>query len=176
MPKSPKQLEREIAEVLRTPLRSEGPSSQKTKRPIFAPIGSPAPRHRNKPRMPRGAGGHATKKASPSSKAVDFFRKHASYSYRPGESKAKAKTRGAQALARAEAEAEARGWAVEWEDDPEEWWGDTKRPFEVLTAVLRAGDGQVLASLGGNGMTGNRKTDADFRRVVEAELAFEALG
>ena len=31
------------------------------------------------------------------------------------------------------------------------------------------------SSLGGNGMTGNRKTDGAFRRVVEAELAIEAL-
>jgi len=119
---------------------------------------------------------HAVKKAAPSSKAVDFFRKHAGYAVRPGESKAKAKTRGAQALARAEAEAEARGWAVVWEDDPEEWQGDVERPFEVLTAELRDADGHSLAFLGGNGMTGNRKTDADYRRVIEAELADEALG
>lgn len=118
---------------------------------------------------------HATKKMAPSAKAVDFFRKHAGYAVRPGESKNKAKTRGAQALARAEAEAEARGWTVEWEHDPEEWQGDVERPFEVLTAVLRDANGNVLTSLGGNGMTGNRKTDADFRRVIEAELADEAL-
>ena len=119
---------------------------------------------------------HAVKKTAPSSKAVDFFRKHAGYSVRPGESKAKGKTRGAQALARAEAEAEARGWTVEWNDDPEEWWGDVERPFEVLTAVLRDADGRSLASLGGIGMTGTRKTDADYRRVIEAELADEAIG
>jgi len=118
---------------------------------------------------------HATKKTAPSAKAVDFFRKHAGYSVRPGESKAKAKTRSAQALARAEAEAERRGWIVDWEHDPEEWQGDVERPFEVLTAILRDGDGQVLASLGGIGMTGNRKTDRDYGRVIEAELADEAL-
>lgn len=149
MKKSRKQLDREIAEVL-------------------------APKHPNA--LPKKS--HATKKTTkktPSSKAVEFFRKHAGYSVRPGESKAKAKTRGAQALARAEAEAEARGWTVDWEEDPEEWQGDVERPFEVLTAVLRDADGQVLASLGGNGMTGNRKTDSDHRRVIEAELADEAL-
>lgn len=119
---------------------------------------------------------HATVKTAPSSKAVAFFRKHAGYAVRPGESKTRAKTRGAQALARAEAEAEARGWTVDWEHDPEEWQGDVERPFEVLTAVLRDADGQVLASLGGIGMTGNRKTDRDYGRVIEAELADEALG
>ena len=129
-----------------------------------------------KARAARSQRSHAVKKTAPSSKAVDFFHKHAGYSVRPGESKAKGKTRGAQALARAEAEAEARGWTVEWEHDPEEWQGDVERPFEVLTAVLRDADGLVLASLGGNGMTGHRKTDADFRRVIEAELADEALG
>jgi len=121
-------------------------------------------------------GGKSKKVKAPSSKAVDFFRKHAGYAVRAGESKARAKTRGAQALARAEAEAEARGWTVEWEHDPEEWQGDDERPFEVLTAVLRDANGDVLASLGGIGMTGNRKTDRDYGRVIEAELAAEALG
>lgn len=136
------------------------------------------------PRSPSGSAArptrvkraHATKKPAPSAKAIDFFRKHAGYAMRPGESKARAKTRGAQALARAEAEAESRGWTVDWEHDPEEWQGDVERPFEVLTAVLRDADGQVLTSLGGIGMTGNRKTDTDYRRVIEAELADEALG
>lgn len=118
----------------------------------------------------------SSSKPSPSSRAVDFFRKHASHAVRPGESKARAKTRAAQALVRAEAEAEARGWTVDWEDDPEPWEGDVERPFEVLTAVLRDAGGRALASLGGIGMTGVRKTDSDYRRVVEAELADEAIG
>ena len=137
-------------------------------------------------RKPGSVQGHQGKpkgRVVPSSKAVDFFRKHAGHAVRPGESnavrpgesKARAKTRGAQALARAEAEAEARGWTVDWEHDPEEWQGDVERPFEVLMAVLRDADGRALASLGGIGMTGNRKTDADYGRVVEAELADEAL-
>ena len=137
--------------------------------------GKRAALHRAAAEAKSGGRVHATKKTAPSTKAVDFFRKHAGYSMRPGESKAKAQTRGGQALARAEAEAKARGWTVDWEDDPEEWQGDVERPFEVLTAVLRDASGQVLASLGGNGMTGNRKDDADARRVIEAELADEAL-
>jgi len=104
------------------------------------------------------------KKLTGSKKAVDFFKKHAG-----------AKARGARRLADAEAEAEERGWKVDWEDDPEEWQGDDERPFEVLTAVLRDGEGNVLDSLGGIGMTGNRLEDQNYGRVVEAELAVEAL-
>jgi hypothetical protein len=118
---------------------------------------------------------HATKKTAPSSKAVAFFRKWAGYAVAHGESKARAKTRGAQELARAEAEAEARGWKVEWEHDPEEWQGESERPFEVLTAVLRDADGNVMASLGGIGMSGKSSDDRAYGRVVEAELALEAL-
>jgi hypothetical protein len=142
MPKSAKQLDRDIADSLR-----KSGSSKKT----------------------------TISSKSLSSKDVEFFRKNAGYATRSGESKAKAKTRGAQALARAEAEAAARGWTVDWEEDPEEWQGCDERPFEVLTAVLRDADGNVLASLGGIGMSGNRIQDRAYARVMEAELASEAL-
>lgn len=114
-------------------------------------------------------------KLKPPAKAVNFFRKHAGYSHGEGESKRQARTRNATNLARAEMEAEERGWTVEWEHDPEEWQGDTERPFEVLVATLFDADGNVLDSTGNIGMTGNRKQDADHRRLVEAELAAAAL-
>lgn len=140
--------------------------------------------------------------AVPSSKAVDFFRKHAGHAVRPGESKAKARARDAEVLARAEAESRARGWTVDWEYDSENWQSDAERPFEVLIAILRDADGHALTSLGSIGMTrrwgvfsradrrwswsgvrvafrrmtGNKRADADYRRVVEAELADQALG
>lgn len=116
-----------------------------------------------------------TKEKEPPAAAVAFFRKHAGYSIASGETKAQGKTRGAKALARAEMEAKARGWTVEWEDDPEEWQGDVERPFEVLNATLYDAEGQVLDSMGGVGMTGNRKQDDDYRRVIEAELANSVL-
>lgn len=113
--------------------------------------------------------------ATPTAKAVAFFYKHAGSSYRPGkETKAQGKRRGAIALARAEAEASSRGWRVEWEGDPEPYeMGDaeTEEPNEVLGAVLRDEDGHNLASLWGIG-----DPDRNYRRVVEAELALEALG
>jgi hypothetical protein len=169
------------------------------KRPVFAAfavklcqdrcMNKPAQPYRKKPsaqikrevdevlaRKPNSNTAGRGPRAAPSLGVVGFFHKHAGYAVRRGESKAKAKTRGALALARAEAEAEARGWTVDWEEDPEEWQGDIARPFEVLTAVLRDADGHVRASLGGVGMTGNQRTDADYKRVVEAELADEALG
>jgi hypothetical protein len=111
------------------------------------------------------------------SKAVAFFRKHAGgYARDAGESEATARTRRGRALARAEAEAAERGWTVKWEDDPEEWQGDDARPFEVLVATLHDENGAWLGSIGNIGMSGNRKTDQDYGRVIEAELAEEALG
>lgn len=107
-----------------------------------------------------------------SPKAVAFFKKHAGYAQKPGETAAQAKTRCARALARAEAEASARGWRVVWEGDPESWDpGDTDyEPKEVLGAVLRDENGHVLASL-----WGIADPSRAYARVVEAELADQAL-
>lgn len=83
---------------------------------------------------------HATKaktvKPTVSAEALAFFKKHPGAAKHPGESWTKARSRGARQLAEAEAEAEARGWTVAWDHDPEEWEGDTERPFEVLNAVF----------------------------------------
>ena len=112
--------------------------------------------------------------AVPTAKAIAFFYKHAGYGYTPGkETPAQGRRRGAKALARAEAEASARGWRVEWEGDPEPWDpGDTDyEPKEVYGAVLRDEEGHVLESL-----WSIADPDRNYRRVVEAELALEALG
>lgn len=112
--------------------------------------------------------------AAPTAKAIAFFYKHAGYSHDPKkETRAQGRRRGAKALARAEAEASARGWRVEWEGDPEAYeMGDaeTEEPREVLGAVLRDENGHVLGSLWGIG-----DPTREYRRVVEAELALEAL-
>ena len=118
---------------------------------------------------------------TPSQKAQDrlrkrtkFFIEHAGVSYRPGkETKAQGRRRGAEALARAEQYAEEQGWKVEWDYDQNEYqMGDaeTEMPNEVLVAVLRDADGHVLESLGGIGDPSD-----SCRRVVEAELALEAM-
>lgn len=103
---------------------------------------------------------------------VRFFREH-------GGGVVGEATRGALGLARAEREAERRGWLVEWEwDDDADWsWLDQPglerekaRDHEVYVATLKDRQGRALASLGGI-----FDPDDKYRRVVEAELAYEAL-
>lgn len=73
----------------------------------------------------------------------------------------------------AEAEAKKRGWRAEWEADesyydyPDE---DAPTADEMLVCILKDMDGEVLASL-----AGVADPDRNYRRLVEAELAQEAL-
>lgn len=103
---------------------------------------------------------------------VRFFREH-------GGGVVGEATRGALSLARAEREMQRRGWTVEWRDDPDADWSWLDQPgfekekakeHEVYGAVLRDRRGTVLASL-----WGIFDPDAKYQRVVEAELASEAL-
>ena len=109
---------------------------------------------RSKPRRGRN---------KPHPKAVNFFRRHAGYSRRANGAVSSTKRRSALAVALAEAEAEAvaRGWRVEWEGDPDAECG----------AVLRDMDGHAITD-----RWGLSDLPRDKRRVVEAELALEALG
>lgn len=80
-------------------------------------------------------------------------------------------------LARAVVHATTKGWEWSWEDDPEGWpkggvcscecGAEIKR---CEGCVLRDAEGNVLASL-----WSIWDADADYRRVVEAELAWEAM-
>ena len=130
-----------------------------------------APRRGSKPvRAPR------TVRSAPKSdrRAYDFFYRHAGYGYGPGETPEQGRKRGAASLAKAEQEATARGWTVEWEEDPEGWDSigdiDPDDVREILSAVLYDEDHNVLGSLGSI-----VNPDRNYRRVVEAELALEAL-
>lgn len=110
---------------------------------------------------------------NPPREAVAFFQKHAGYSYDPKtETEAEGRLRNARSLARAEMAAKSRGWHVEWKHDPEPWDpGDTDyEPKEVLIAVLLDENGQWQGSLGGIA-----DPDRNYARVVEAELADEAI-
>lgn len=85
------------------------------------------------------------------------------------------RARCALTLARAEQYAHHNDWNTEWEWDefPDLSWmseREQKEDHEVLVCVLKDADGNVLASLCGI-------VDADnaYRRVIEAELAAEAL-
>ena len=81
---------------------------------------------------------------------------------------------GAISLARAEEHASAHGWYSEWKYDEyghQEYWEESGYiPEEVLACILYDEAGNVLDSLWGIG-----DPDRSYRRVVEAELASEAL-
>lgn len=97
-------------------------------------------------------------------KAYEFFKKHAGG--RQGHNAADC-----LALARAEAAAEALGWDSEWENDDLPWESDDDyEPSEVLGCVLKDADGEVLESL-----WAIADPTREYARVVEAELALEAL-
>ncbi len=114
-----------------------------------------------------GAGEARRGAAKADPRAVAFFRKNAG-------GVVGREDEGARALAHAEQEATARGWYVEWFDDPEGWDSlgdiDPETVKEVLYAVLKDENGEVLTSLGSIA-----DPDRTYGRVVEAELALEAL-
>ncbi len=122
-----------------------------------------------------------------------FFYEHADYSYDPKtETAEQGRIRGAIALAKAEEHARNTAWEFDWvydEDgcigcdcDNEECACSSGADHETLCCILRTSEpscydghgnsvgGAVLASLGG--ICG---ADSNYRRVVEAELALEAL-
>jgi len=78
-------------------------------------------------------------------------------------------------LAKAEALAEKAGWVVSWEPDADADWSwmsdaEKKKDHDVEVATIRNSRGVVLGSLGGI-----FDADRNYRRVVGAELALEAL-
>ena len=94
-----------------------------------------------------------------------FFKEHAGYCTPPGQAAC------ALDLARAERVAKDEGCTWEWVPDDQPWDSDDDyEPDEVLGCILRDESGSVLASLWGIG-----DPSAEYRRVVEAELAQEAL-
>jgi hypothetical protein len=106
-------------------------------------------------------------------KNAEFFYKHAGYSYGPDQTKRQGRMEGAMKLAQAEQEAEARNWTVEWSNDDMSYEvgnDENEMPSEILVAVLKDEHGNSIGSLSGIG-----DPDSNYRRVVEAELALEAL-
>jgi hypothetical protein len=108
-----------------------------------------------------------------------FFFDNAGYSYHTATEKPEqGRARCARELARAEVYAGEQGWEFTWEDD---WMcGSHVREFgresyehepsTCESCVLRDAEGNVLASLGCID-----DADSNYRRVIEAELASEAL-
>jgi hypothetical protein len=90
---------------------------------------------------------------------VNFFRKHATKDYAE-----------AKKLAEAEKYAEEHEWKFEWKYDVDPDMSGIEDAKEVLVAILRDKDGHVLQSLGGIA-----DPSQSYRRVVEAEMALEAM-
>lgn len=110
-------------------------------------------------------------------KAVAFFYANGGVVTTPGATLAESRMRCALTYARAEREAARREWEVTWEDDP--IYVDHVKEFpdsydaEPTThevALLRDRQGNLLGTLG----CVDDATD-DYRRVIAAELAMEAL-
>lgn len=114
----------------------------------------------------------AAHRQSPKQAAYLFFLKHAGYSMAQGETQRAGRSRSARELAKAERDAAALGFTFEWTDD---WSCNHEKEFSYTphaceSCVCYDGDSNVVASLG-------CIDDAtrEYRRMVEAELAMEAL-
>lgn len=114
--------------------------------------------------------------------AVDFFKEHAGFSVRGGETTEQGRERSARELAQAELWASTMGGLVfEWEDDPDHDGycdcGEGHGP--AYGCIVRRGEErEVLASLWGITLdSGASRVPgvAPYCRVVEAELASEVL-
>jgi hypothetical protein len=112
--------------------------------------------------------------------AVAFFNEWAGWSYDPAtESPEEGRARTARHLAQAEEEAERRGWYVEWSDD----WEITDHAAEYGEEAYPNGNPETCENADLYDEHGNMirslgcidDADANYRRVVEAELAAEAL-
>lgn len=105
-----------------------------------------------------------------------FFFDNAGYSYNPKKETAQqGRIQCAKDLAFAELTAERMQWSYSWiwDTDPDlSWMSEEERSqeHETFVCILNDADGNWLESLGGITDPSN-----DYRRVIEAELAAEAL-
>lgn len=106
-----------------------------------------------------------------------FFFENAGYSYKAPESAEQGRIRCAIELAKAEEYARGLGWEFEWEPDQSpdlSWMSDEERSQEHEVLCCRIPDPSnpkySLASL-----CGIVDADRNYGRVIEAELAIEAL-
>lgn len=104
------------------------------------------------------------------------MRDHAGFSVQADETTEQGRMRCARGLAQAEMWARKNGMTFEWEDDWEigshvrEYDGYEREPDTCETCIASDADGKVVASLGCVD-----DATAEYRRVVEAELASEVL-
>jgi hypothetical protein len=97
-----------------------------------------------------------------------FFYEHAGYSFDPKTETAEdGRARAARQLAAAETWAERVGVEYRWEDD---WGIGSHREPETCEAVVAYLSGRAVGSLGCID-----DADANYRRLIEAEIASEAM-
>lgn len=111
--------------------------------------------------------------------AEQFFFDSAGYSYDPKtENAEQGKIRCAERMAKAERDGREAGLSFQWSEDYRDSseWSDEKPSWVQYICVCFAPDGIMLASLSGVdfGRDGTPESNP-YRRVVEAELAIEAL-
>lgn len=117
--------------------------------------------------------------------AVSFFYFNAGSSYMPGrESQVVGQLLGADEMARAEQWARHEGAAFEWIDDnePADVWNEDTATYDRLPAMVclmrmrsSCGHMHVVASLGAIVESADWREQMNYRRVIQAELALEAL-
>lgn len=117
----------------------------------------------------------------PLGSAEAFFFNHAGYSYDAKiETRKQGRTRCAVDLTRAERYAQENEWEFEWESDwsvgsHKDFFGkgsayEDSEPSTCESCLLRDSDGKVLETL-----SCIDDADSNYRRVIEAELASEAM-
>lgn len=112
--------------------------------------------------------------------SIAFFKRHAGFSYDPKkETAAHGRERCARALVRAEERGHAASLSFDWQTDPftdSSDFNDEQPAWTLWECICRNEAGKVVASLHGIdfGRDGQPWGDS-YRRVVEAELAQEAL-
>jgi hypothetical protein len=108
-----------------------------------------------------------------------FHWEHGAYSYDPKtETSEQGRVRTAIRMAAAECRAREAGWTFRWEqDDITSEEHSNEQPFYPLWACLAYdADGHVVGSLGGVDFGRDvAPWGAPYRRVIEAELAYEAV-
>lgn len=112
--------------------------------------------------------------------AQQFFFEHAGWGYDPStETKEEGRTRGAIALAAAESEAREKGYSFEWGICPlgdSSDFSDELPAWSLWACICRNSEGESVSNLhaidfGRDGTPWG----STYRRVVEAEMAMEAL-
>jgi hypothetical protein len=113
-------------------------------------------------------------------KSETFFYDHAGYSYHPAtETPEQGRIYCATQYAKAEAWARDAGLSFAWFQDPEidsSDFSDEEPAWPLWECLVYNEDGEVIGALGGVdfGRDGSPRGD-HYRRVVEAELALEAM-